>query len=286
MFSIHDSTGATCVFNDSVRDTVSLAHATTDYAWVCYEVIRLVDGIFLFLHDHLNRLGHSVLKMFESYNIDYEYIIDVLLKLKANNNLSTGNVKLLLAFRYTTPPLPDIIAYPVVHRYPLESEIRQGVKTSLFRMERENPNIKVLNTAQQELYRKALAVRKVYEVLLVDDHGCVTEGSKSNLFMIRQGSVCTAPGNSVLKGITREKVMALCRSLGYRLSEEKISTGSLDRYDAAFITGTSPKVLPVAAIDETVYNPKHPVLEHIREQYDKLIEDYVAAVRQQGYIGV
>jgi branched-chain amino acid aminotransferase len=260
-----------------------LKKITTDYLSACYEVIRVIDGIFLFLEDHLNRLRNSVTKMKMSYNIDNEYLINILLKLQIKNKLITGNVKLMLAFPDNQASLPDIFAYEVFHLYPVEREIRKGVRTSLFLMERENPNIKMLNSLQQDKCRLAITDRRVYEVLLVDQHGCVTEGSKSNLFLIREGSVFTPPGDRVLKGITREKVMTICKKMHFRLSEKEIAVRSLPDYEAAFITGTSSKVLPIAYIDGTAYDPKHPVLDHIKTLYDKLIEDYIKAIRQRGY---
>jgi len=283
MFDIKDFTGRFCVINNRIADAEALKAVSLVSASICYEVIRVVDGVFLFLEDHLNRLEISVNKSYNLYHIDYEYIKETLLKLQINNKLITGNVRLLFSFSLAEISHPLIIAYQIIHHYPGEEETRVGIKTSVLMMERESPNIKLINATQQDKCREAIISRKVYEVLLVDQHGFVTEGSKSNLFLIREGSVFTPPADRVLRGITREKVIAVCHELKIPLSEENIPATRLPSFDAAFITGTSPKVLPIAAVDAAAYDAKHPLTGLIKAHYETLIENYITMVKQMGY---
>ena len=82
----------------------------------------------------------------------------------------------------------------------------------------------------------------VYEVLLVNRESKVTEGSRSNLFFIREGVVRTAPDSEVLPGITRQKVLELISEEGFRLDIRSLALEELPSAEAAFLTGTSPKV--------------------------------------------
>ncbi len=76
----------------------------------------------------------------------------------------------------------------------------------MFKIVRNNPNIKQYNHVYQQQVREFILKTNIYEALLRDDMNCITEGSKSNVFFIRKECVMTAPGEKVLKGITREKV--------------------------------------------------------------------------------
>ena len=278
-----DSTGRYCIIDNQVAEADALKAISLLSASVCYEVIRVVDGILLFLEDHLKRLDESVIKSNHSYNIDYEYLKEILLKLQVNNAITTGNVKLLISFHPDEIKVPTFLAYQIFHRYPDEKQYRIGIKTSLFAMERENPNIKYSNASLQEKFRREILNQRVYEVLLVDHDGYITEGSKSNLFLIREGFLITPPAKRVLKGITRQKVITICKRLKYDLIEDNISVNKLPLFEAAFITGTSPKVLPVASIDTLTYNSNHPMISDIRVQYDALIEAYKMNIKQFGY---
>jgi branched-chain amino acid aminotransferase len=283
MFHFKDYTGRYCIINNQTEEADELKTISLTSSSVGYEVIRVVDGVFLFMEDHLKRLNGSVQKRNKIYNIDFEDLKKVLLKLQVNNELISGNVKLIISLADDEITAPLIIAYQVFHSYPDEGEYLNGIKTSLFYMERENPNIKFMNAYVQDKCREEIVSRKVFEVLLVDHDGYVTEGSKSNIFLIREGSLFTPPANLVLKGITREKVMAISKETNYRLSEENIAIDSLHMFDAAFITGTSPKVLPVASVDSIAFDPKHPLIGNIKARYDALISDYVLKVKRIGY---
>ena len=278
-----DFTGDFCILEGRLEKTDALNRISLAALSVCYEVIRVDDGIFLFLEDHLSRFRESIKNIDIDYTIDLEYIINILLKLKVNNSLHSGNIKLLIGFQPGIKRDPLILAYPVLHRYPTERQYREGITTSLFREERERPNIKYIQPSLQEKCRNEIRMRGVYEVLLVDHDGCVTEGSKSNIFFLKGGILCTPPADRVLKGITREKIIGICKVSGYPLMENTIPVKCLDQYNAAFLSGTSPKVLPVASIDGVSFMVDDPLIEKIKARYEALIGTYKVQIRQKGY---
>lgn len=278
-----DFTGNFCVIGGKVVKTDALNGISLSALSVCYEVIRVDEEIFLFLEDHLRRFRDSVQHIRSNYNIDFKYIIDALLKLKNNNDLQSGNIRLLIAFHPRSERDPLFIAFQALHQYPTENQYREGIKTSLFRKERERPNIKYLNTPLQEKCRNEIINRNVYEVLLVDRNGYLTEGSKSNIFFIRGNSLYTSPAQRVLKGITREKIIEICRESGFPLIEENISVNSLNQYKAAFLSGTSPKILPVAFIDTLSLSVEDPLMSKVKARYEALIGTYKTKIRQTGY---
>jgi branched-chain amino acid aminotransferase len=80
--------------------------------------------------------------------------------------------------------------------------------------------------------------------LLLDEAGFVTEGTRSNFFIIKDGQLLTAEPRNILRGVTRRKVLALARDLGLLCRECNIEPYDVITADEAFYTGTSFSILP------------------------------------------
>src|SRR5580704_11002944 len=92
---------------------------------------------------------------------------------------------------------------------------------------------------------------KAYEAILCGGDGSIAEGSTSNVFIVKRGEVRTPPPEAgILDGITRAKVIGLCRDNGVPLVERRISPDELRGADEAFITSATRGVLPVTTVDE------------------------------------
>jgi branched-chain amino acid aminotransferase len=152
---------------------------------------------------------------------------------------------------------------------------RDGVNTELFKAIRINPNAKIAHSDARDAIGRFLRSRKLYEVLLVNNEDRLTEGSKSNVFFIKGQEIVTPPGEQVLKGITRSKVIDLCHQFTFTFTERIISMNQLSEFDAAFLTGTSPKILPVRRIGTITYKPDHPIINSLSCAYDALVSAYI-----------
>jgi branched-chain amino acid aminotransferase len=65
--------------------------------------------------------------------------------------------------------------------------------------------------------------------------------------------------------------------------EDNIPVNCLNQFNAAFLTGTSPKVLPIASIDAISFPVEHPLIEQVKSRYEELIQSYKATVYRTGY---
>ena len=243
-----------------------------------YEVIRVEEGICLFLEDHLQRLQESLALSGRSFPIAIPGMRRILDGMIRKNGLFNGNIRLTVHFPETEKP--GLYTFFIPHYYPPVSLYQQGIDTDLFRAVRLNPNVKRLFPEMRERLAAFISVHSLYEALLVNEDGCVTEGSKSNVFFIQGDSVYTPPGDQVLKGITRNKVIELCNQLNIKFMEKSISTEELRSMDAAFLTGTSPKVLPVRQIGNMSFRVPHPVMNSLMKAYENLINGYIQRQRR------
>ena len=86
--------------------------------------------------------------------------------------------------------------------------------------------------------------------LLLGTDGFITEGTGDNFFIIKDGVVITPEGRDVLRGVSREYVMAdLCLTLGIPVIEKNIEPYDVYTADEAFITGTPFCMLPVTSLN-------------------------------------
>ncbi|MEA4826390.1 aminotransferase class IV [Clostridium sp. JNZ J1-5] len=238
-----------------------------------YEVIRIVEGVPLFLEDHLKRLFNSAKVTGLNLWLEESHIKNSIKELCKINSTYFGNVKLI--FNFNEDGNNNFLVYFIKHKYPSEDMYLNGVSTVLYKAERENPNAKIINMNLRETTNKIIEDKGVYEVILVDRNGYITEGSRSNIFMIKGEKVYTSPVEDVLPGITRAYIIKACNNLGYEVIEKRVNCNEVNELDGLFISGTSPKVLPISKVDNINFDPKNSVVQNIKYGYDKIIEEYI-----------
>jgi branched-chain amino acid aminotransferase len=88
-----------------------------------------------------------------------------------------------------------------------------------------------------------------HEALLLDGRGLVTEGSSSNVFVVRGGRLCTPPpAAGILEGVTRRAVLLLARAEGVPVEEVPLRPEEVEGAEEVFITSTLREILPVVRV--------------------------------------
>jgi len=237
-----------------------------------YEVLRVLEGTPLFLEDHLDRFFSSARLAGKTIRFSKEQIEGFLNLLTEKNEAHTGNI--LLSCKN------HLKALFIPHKYPELAWYKTGVACGLLTAERENPNAKVFQTPVRQLADELMEQNGFYEVLLVDYQGRITEGSRSNVFFVDKGRLITPPGHEVLLGITRQKTIQLAKDEGIPLFEKEVLLEEVPGFQAAFVTGTSPKILPLSRIGKWNFNPQNHIVQQLRELYDDLIASYIKEKKQ------
>ncbi len=258
------------VFNNSVEPVKNFIPSENEGG--IYEVLRVVEGVPLFLEDHLKRFYSSARIAGKSVRFNETQIEMLLNKLIETNNVKEGNI--LISCKI------NLKAFFISHNYPTTEMYRNGVTCGILNAERENPNAKVFQTSVRQEANKLIEENKFYEVLLIDNQGRITEGSKTNVFFVKGDSVITPPGNEVLLGITRKKAIDLARLNGIKCMEDDVFFKDANLFDAAFLTGTSPKIIPVSKFDKIEYNSTHNIVSKLIGSYNSLISKYTLSKRK------
>ena len=108
------------------------------------------------------------------------------------------------------------------------------------------PACKSLNTLVNFMARREATRAKALEGLL-HHHGCIIEGSRTNLFAVRQGQLITPPASDVLSGITRDIILQVMQNTEYPVIETSLPV-DLSLYEEIFISSTSMHVMPITQI--------------------------------------
>lgn len=258
------------IYNGEVKESKEFDGFYPKSKKLLYEVIRVIDKTPLFLKEHFERLDNSIALANLTVNFSEKHMRESILRLIEVNSVEQGNIKLILDEENT-------LVYSVKHSYPTKEMYENGVKTLLYFGERENPNAKIINKTFREEIDKILKETHSYEAILVNKEGYITEGSRSNIFMVKGSKVYTAPLETVLPGVTRKLIIKACEVSGLEVLEESIHHKEIKNLDALFISGTSPKVLPISEVENTKFNSSiNHTIKKIMIEFDKIIgEDLV-----------
>ncbi len=237
-----------------------------------YEIIRIIDGVPIYLEDHLNRMYESAkltgIDLISEGDIK-SYIKETIL----NNKLQKGNIKLLCG---ESDGKNYFSVFCVESFYPPKEYYENGIKTILYKYERDNPNAKVLHTSFKEDVAKTMKENGAFEALLVRNDGYIPEGSRSNIFFVKGEKLYTAPKEEILLGITRKHLFKIAEKLGITIIEESIHVDDLKKIEGAFMTGTSVNILPISEIDDIKLNSvNNKIIKTLNQAYDNMIIEYI-----------
>jgi len=226
-----------------------------------YEVLRMIKGLPVFFEDHFNRLELSTRNQKKLMLAGKEQLKRDILRLSEKEKLKEVNLKIVFNYNGLKG---NYLIYFIEPVYPTSEQYMKGVKGVLFYAERKDPESKIVNhKLRSEIYHK-LIISGAYEALLVNRENCITEGSRSNIFFIKNNIFYTAPDRFVLGGITRKHILEICRENDIKVEFVCVSADKIKEYESVFMTGTSPVVLPFRIIENIPFNVKHPYIGFLR----------------------
>lgn len=223
-------------------DDLALAHG-----WGLFETARAYGGVVFHLQDHLRRLerslrplrfrgaalpGRSLGGMIRRL-LDREGTLDgVAVRLTLTRGPDWGKPHWFVQTRLIQPPRGPVrvmfAPWPRSPEHPL-----YGHKT--------------LNYLENALAREIAREHKVFEAIYQSTEGRVMEGTASNVFLVRDGTIVTpALGERILPGITRQLVLRFARSLRLPVLEEIVRPRDLFSADQVFLTNSLIEIVPVS----------------------------------------
>jgi branched-chain amino acid aminotransferase len=130
------------------------------------------------------------------------------------------------------------------------------------------------NYMNSQLIKMEAIMNGYVEGIALDVNGFVSEGSGENLFVVRQGTLMTAPlGNSVLPGITRDTVIRLAKDHGIPVVEQMIPREMLYIADELFFSGTAAEITAIRSVDKISVNQgvAGPITKALRKDFYAIV---------------
>lgn len=230
---------------------VPVTRKEIQYGFSVYEALRIVKGHAVHLEDHIRRLNNSCKGIGLVHSIpDCDFIAWVK-KLIEVDHIVEATARILLVGG--EPSLCFITAAALL-TYP-DSYYEEGVEVITYDGERFLPSCKTSNLLLNYLAVHAANERGAFEALLVDRHGRVLEGTRSNFFAFHDGKLYTASDDLVLEGITRDRILKAATMQGIEVVFDPPLAEDLatDMYDEVFISSTSMGAMPVRRVDAHVF---------------------------------
>jgi branched-chain amino acid aminotransferase len=243
-----------------------------------YEVLRMVNGSPLFFRDHMERLASSAKLQRKELLADAAALKKDILKLTASDKKKESNLKIVFNYKNGSA---NYLVYYIEPNYPTDEQYRKGVKGILFFGRRKDPESKVIDQELRSSINDTLVKAMAYEALLVNENNLITEGSRSNIFFLKNEILVTAPDSLILSGITRKYILEICREKGIKVEFSCVGADNYSGYESVFMTGTSPMVLPFFCIDDKVFDVRPPLIGNLRRLYILKAEKSVSLFRHE-----
>ena len=184
------------------------------------------------------------------------------------------NLKMLLIGGRTAAD-SQLFIVPLAPLFPDRKLYAKGAKAITREYERILPHAKSLNMLGSYLaYRDAKAAG-AYDALLLNRHGCVTEGTRTNFFAMKGRTIISPPKEEVLLGVTMKHVLEAAATCTMPVEYRPIPLADLPSFDAVFLTSTSSKIMPLSAVDDLVFQIPEP-LKELMDAFDDLLESAYA----------
>ena len=225
-----------------------------------WEGLRFYNGTWAFLDEHINRLYEAAKAIDLDINLNEVELIAALEKTRLANRITKDAHARVMVTRgikarpFQHPSLslqgPTVVII-IEHSVP---KFSRPIKLATV------PNIRGLPMTQDPKLNShsklncilaCIAAQKAGadEALMLDVNGFVCTTNSCNFFIVRSGEVWTSTGDYCLNGITRQKVIEICKLEGIPIFEKNFSLVEVYGADESFLTGTFGAQVPVGLVD-------------------------------------
>ncbi len=255
-----------------------------------WEGMRLYDGVWAFFDKHMDRFFGSCKAISLDVGMDRAGIAEAMRATQEANGMHTDvHCRLMLTRGLKDKPFqhPQLsttgstLVIIMEHSRPVDRLQSAGIRLAAVPQVRGLPHSQDPKLNSHSKLNCIIACLQAEaagadEGLMLDPHGFVNTTNACNFFIVRQGAVWTSTGDYCMNGVTRQKVIDLCRAHDIPVFEKNFSLYETYSADEAFLTGTFGAQTPVATIDgHPIGDGNRPVTARIQALYKDLIAAHV-----------
>ncbi|GGZ39803.1 D-alanine aminotransferase [Echinicola pacifica] len=215
--------------------------------YAIFDFFRTVNHRPLFLKDYLDRFIQSARKAHLDLKHDHTSLQKIITDLIDKNDLEQGGVRMVLSGGISTnhfsPSDSSLYIFCEELLLPSEEKFEKGVHLLTADYIRPVAEIKTTNYALPVYLSDQWKEHQVEDVLY-HFNGIISESSRSNIFMVKEGKVIT-PKSNILLGITRKRILEFAPDIVQR----DIALEEIREADELFMTSTTKRILPITKVD-------------------------------------
>jgi branched-chain amino acid aminotransferase len=257
-----------------------------------WEGLRVHGGVFAFLEEHLDRLFEGAKAIDLDIGMNREALTQALYEtVRANDMTEDAHIRLMVTRGRKKAPFqdprlsifgPTMVIIPEFKRAG-EETVQRGLRLYTVPVIRGLPmsqDPKLNSHSKLNCIMALIHALKAGadEALMLDVHGFVNTTNSTNFFIVRKGEVWTSTGDYCMNGITRQKVIELCRENDIPVFERNYSLVDSLGAAEAFVTGTFGGVTPVVEIDgrQIGEGKAGPMYWRLKGLYEELIVHHIS----------
>jgi branched-chain amino acid aminotransferase len=237
-----------------------------------WEGFRLHNGVLIFLDEHLDRLFQGAKTIGMDLKMDRDQIRMAIRKTLNANEMTDGvHVRLMFTRGIKKTPSqdprltltgPNLVIIAEYKKADPESRDK-GVTLFTSTIRRGSPDyLDPRLNCHSKLHEVQALIQAIEagadEALMLDVNGFVSTCNATNFFMVKGDEVWTSTGQYCMNGITRGKVIEICKKHGIECKEKNFSLFDVYGADEAFVTGSFGGLTPVTTIDGRVISGSVP----------------------------
>ena len=252
----------------------------------CWDSLRFHNNKFIFLNEHINRLYKDAKLIDLKIPLKRKELINALNKTISVNKMITNVHLRIIVSRgikstpYQSPVVtiskPTIIIIPE-YKKPDIKIYKKGLKLVTVNTIRgpknvQDPQINSLSKLNCILACIEANKKGGDEALMFDINGNIATNNSTHFFYIKKNIVFTSTGKYCVTGITRQKIIDICKKNKIKVKQQNFKLKEVMTADEAFATGTFAGVMPISQINKKkLIIKKENLTFKILNLYNKLI---------------
>ena len=250
-----------------------------------WDSLRYHNNNFIFLKEHLDRLYKDAKLIDLKIHLTRKKLSEALIKTIKINKMKTDiHIRIIVSrgiksTPYQSPKVtiskPTIIIIPE-YKKPDIKTYKKGLKLVTVKTIRgpinvQNPQINSLSKLNCILACIEANKKNADEALMFDINGNIATNNSTHFFFVKNKTVFTSTGKYCVTGITRQKIIDLCKKNKIKVKEKNFKLNEVLNADEAFCTGSFAGIVPVNQINKKKYSlKKNPITKELTNFYNNL----------------
>jgi len=249
-----------------------------------WEGIRLIQDKWIFLDEHIDRLFEGARAIDLELELSAEQITNAIFETQHANNMSDqAHARVMFTRGVKVKPFQQPAlstsgpTFVIIMEHSDPHAKAQGITIATVPQIRGMPmsqDPKLNSHSKLNCILACIQANKMGadEALMLDPHGFVNTTNSCNFFIVKNGEVWTSTGDYCMNGITRKKIIMLCKDNNIPVFEKNFSLVDVYSADEVFITGTLGSLVPVLELDKRSFDAKNNKLtQTLQSLYNDLI---------------